>query len=69
MVWVFDMIEKQPDIVRRKAGSNAAIALCLVVFIAIIMGLTFVKWKSTGPVEGFDHAPRTGLADTAEANE
>ena len=43
---------------KRRKGRNLGVALCLVAFIALLFGLTMVKIRASGPVEGFDHAPR-----------
>jgi len=41
------------------------VAVCLVLFIGLVMVLSLVKITNSGPVEGYDHAPRPALADEA----
>ncbi len=54
---------KSHEIHTRRSGRNIGIASLLVGFIAIVFGLTVVKVRSLGPIEGFDHAPRPALAE------
>ena len=51
---------------RRRLGRNAGVAVCLVLFAAVVFGLSLVKILEAGQAEGFDHAPRPGLAAGAE---
>ena len=54
---------KTHEIHTRRAGRNVGVAARLVGFIAVVFGLTLAKISTTGPIEGFDHAPRPALAD------
>lgn len=54
---------KPHEIHTRRSGRNVGVAAILVGFIAIVFGLTVVKVRSLGPIEGFDHAPRPALAE------
>ena len=53
---------KPHEIHTRRAGRNLGVAGILIGFIAIVFGLTVVKVRSLGPIEGYDHAPRPALA-------
>ena len=59
---------KSHEIHERRSGRNIGVALTLISFIAVVFGLTVAKISTTGPVEGFDHAPRPALADRVEGN-
>ncbi|MGR3436441.1 MAG: hypothetical protein ACU0CO_16385 [Shimia sp.] len=50
--------DKPHELHTRRRGRNLGVALCLVGLIALLFALTTVKIRETGPVEGFDHAPR-----------
>ncbi|MGR3467165.1 MAG: hypothetical protein ACU0CI_04740 [Shimia sp.] len=43
---------------QRRKGRNIGVAVCLVAFMVLLVALTLVKLRETGPVEGFDHLPR-----------
>ena len=45
----------------RRASRNRGVGLVLVAFIAIVFGLTVVKVRNLGPIEGFDHVVRPAL--------
>ena len=40
------------------------LSLIVVLFIFLMMGLSFVKLTNSGPVEGYDHAPRPSMEET-----
>ena len=46
---------------RRRRSRNMGLGLVLVAFIAVIFGLTVVKVKQLGAVQGFDHVLRPEL--------
>lgn len=50
----------------RRFGRNLGLGLILVGMVAIVFGLTVVKVKNTGFVEGYDHAVRPSI--TTEGN-
>jgi len=54
-------IQVEHDLHKRRFGRNVGVGLILVGFIAIVFGLTVVKVKNTGFVEGFDHSVRYEL--------
>ena len=56
-------IRVESDMHRRRRSQNVGVAVCLVLFIGLVMVLSLVKIKNSGPVEGYDHAPRPALAD------
>ena len=56
---------KTHEIHERRSGRNIGVALTLIAFIAVVFGLTVAKISTSGPIEGFDHAPRPVLADRA----
>lgn len=47
----------------RRRSRNLGVGLSLAAFALIIFGLAFVKVRTVGPIEGFDHAPRPALAE------
>ena len=54
------------DLHRRRFSRNVGVGLALVAFVALMFGLTVAKVSETGPVEGFDHIVRPGLAGGSE---
>ena len=58
-------IRVESDMHRRRRSQNIGVAVCLVLFIVLVMVLSLVKITNSGPVEGYDHAPRPALADEA----
>ena len=56
-------IRVESDMHRRRRSQNIGVAVCLVSFIGLVMVLSLVKITNSGPVEGYDHAPRPALAD------
>jgi hypothetical protein len=48
---------------RRRRSQNLGVAVCLVLFIGLVTVLSLVKITSTGPVEGYDHAPRSSATE------
>ena len=56
-------IRVESDMHRRRRSQNVGVAVCLVLFIGLVMVLSLVKITKSGPVEGYDHAPRPALAD------
>ncbi len=59
---------KTHEIHTRRSGRNIGVAATLIGFIAVVFGLTVAKISTTGPIEGFDHAPRPALADRTGDN-
>ena len=58
------------DLHRRRRGRNLGVGLCLVGLVAVLFGLSAVKIRQAGPVEGFDHVARPQLEMQArEASE
>jgi len=56
-------IRVESDVHRRHRSQNVGVAVCLVLFIGLVMVLSLVKITNSGPVEGYDHVPRPALAD------
>ena len=55
----------ETDMHRRRRSQNLGVAICLVMFIGLVTVLSLVKITNTGPVEGFDHAPRASVTEEA----
>ena len=55
----------EPDMHRRRRSQNLGVAVCLVLFIGLVAVLSLVKITNTGPVEGYDHAPRASVTEEA----
>lgn len=51
-------IQVEHELHKRRFGRNVGVGLILVGFVAIVFGLTVVKVKNTGFVEGYDHSVR-----------
>lgn len=58
--------DKQSDMHKKKAGLNAAVALCLVGFAVLVTVLSLVKMLNTGAQEAYDHAPRPSVTEASE---
>ena len=50
----------------RRKSRNVGVAVALVAFIAVVFGLTVVKVKQLGAVQGFDHVVRPELVDRGQ---
>ncbi|MBV0911304.1 hypothetical protein [Anianabacter salinae] len=55
-------LKVEHEIHQRRSGRNMGVAICLVGFVAIVLGLTVVKVQQIGAVQGFDHVVRPELA-------
>ena len=55
----------ETDMQRRRRSQNFGVAVCLVFFIGLVTVLSLVKITNTGPVEGYDHAPRASVTEEA----
>jgi hypothetical protein len=55
----------ETDMHRRRRSQNLGVAACLVLFIGLVTVLSLVKITNTGPVEGYDHAPRASVTEEA----
>ena len=51
---------------KRRFSRNLGVGLALAAFAALLFALSAVKIKSTGPIQGFDHIVRPGLAERGE---
>lgn len=49
------------EIHRRRLGRNVGLGLTLLAFVAVVFGLTVVKVKQVGPIEGYDHVVQPHL--------
>ena len=54
-------LQVEHDLHRRRRSRNIGLGLVLIGFIAIVFGLTVVKVRQLGTVEGFDHVVRPEL--------
>ena len=54
------------EIHSRRLSRNRGVALVLVAFIAVVFGLTVVKVRQIGAVQGFDHVVRPELIQRTE---
>ena len=59
-------LAREHEILHRRSGRNIGVGLTLVAFIVVIFVLTIAKVQNGGPVEGFDHTFRPGLAEQAQ---
>ena len=55
----------ETDMHRRRGSQNLGVTVCLVLFIGLVAVLSLVKITNTGPVEGYDHAPRSSVTEEA----
>ena len=55
----------ETDMHRRRRSQSLGVAVCLVLFIGLVTVLSLVKITNTGPVEGYDHAPRASVTEEA----
>ncbi|WP_226781932.1 hypothetical protein [Oceaniglobus trochenteri] len=59
-------IKAEHELHKRRLSRNVGVGLVLVAFVAIIFGLTVVKVKQLGAVQGFDHVVRPELVPAAK---
>lgn len=59
-------IRAEHEIHQRRRSRNVGVGLVLVSFVALMFGLSVVKIKTLGPIEGFDHVARPELAEPAK---
>ncbi|WP_299359168.1 hypothetical protein [uncultured Paracoccus sp.] len=52
-------LQVEHEIHRRRRGRNMGLGLVLIAFVALVFGLSVVKIKNGGIIEGYDHQPRT----------
>jgi hypothetical protein len=57
-------ITRDHDLHRRRLGRNVGVGLVLVVFIALVFGLTIAKVSGGGSIAAFDHTYRPALDPT-----
>ncbi|MDP4032661.1 MAG: hypothetical protein Q8P60_07415 [Pseudorhodobacter sp.] len=55
----------QHEIYKRRFGRNVGLGLVLVVFVALVFGLTVVKVTNGDPMQGFDHNLRPEMLPDA----
>jgi len=60
------MLRVEHDLHRRRQSRNFGIALVLVGFIVVVFGLTVVKVRTLGAVQGFDHVVRPELMEQSQ---
>lgn len=54
-------LRPEHELHQRRKGRNLGLLAVLLVFIAIVFGLTVVKITNGDMMEGFDHKPRTSI--------
>ena len=54
-------LTREHDLHRRRRGRDAGVALTLVLFIALVFGLTIAKVQTGDQMQGFDHTYRVGI--------
>lgn len=54
------------EIHARRRSRNVGLGLTLAALIVVIFGLSVVKIRIVGPIEGYDHVARPSLAEPAE---
>ncbi|TYB87571.1 hypothetical protein [Oceaniovalibus sp. ACAM 378] len=54
-------IRVEHELHKRRFSRNLGVGLVLVAFVVIVFGLTVVKVKQLGAVQGFDHVVRPEL--------
>lgn len=61
-------LKVEHELHQRRFGRNLGVGLVLVGFVTIVFGLTVVKVKNTGFVEGYDHVARPALTVPEDGN-
>lgn len=61
------MIQAEHELHTRRRSRNRGVGLVLIAFIAIVFGLTVVKVRQLGAVQGFDHVVRPEILPGEEA--
>lgn len=59
-------LKARHELHRRRFSRNLGVGLALAGFAALMFVMSAVKIKSAGPIEGFDHVVRPGLAERGE---
>ncbi|TVP70979.1 MAG: hypothetical protein EA339_11435 [Rhodobacteraceae bacterium] len=54
-------ITREHDLHKRRSGRNIGLALTLIVFIALVFGLTIAKVSRGAALQAFDHSYRPSL--------
>ncbi|WP_172296488.1 hypothetical protein [Pseudoruegeria sp. HB172150] len=54
-------IRTEHELHKRRFSRNLGVGLALASFVLLVFALSVVKIQRVGPVEGFDHQPRTTL--------
>ena len=54
-------LTKDHDLHQRRFGRNAGVAVTLVLFAAVVFGITVAKISNGSMMEGFDHQPRASV--------
>ncbi|WP_378942247.1 hypothetical protein [Paracoccus sp. R86501] len=54
-------IQAEHEIHERRRSRNIGLGLVLLCFVALVFGLTVVKVRQGGLIEGYDHQPRVSL--------
>ena len=62
-------ITQTHELHKRRFGRNLGVALSLVVFAAIVFGLTVAKIRQGSLMEGFDHQPRVSVTPPVERDQ
>ncbi len=59
-------IRAEHEIHGRRRSRNLGVGLVLAGFVVLMFGLSVVKIKSLGPVEGYDHVVRPALVEPSQ---
>lgn len=59
-------IKAEHEIHRRRLSRNMGVGLVLAGFVVLMFGLSVVKVKQLGAVQGFDHAVRPEMTEPAQ---
>lgn len=58
-------LAREHDLHRRRRGRNVALGVVLVLFVALVFGLSIVKIEQGDMMEAFDHQPRASALPPA----
>ena len=59
-------LKVEHDIHKRRFSRNLGVGLALGTFVLLVFGLSVVKIRATGPIQGYDHVSQPGLAEPAK---
>jgi hypothetical protein len=59
-------LKVEHDLHRRRFSRNLGVGLALGTFVLLVFGLSVVKIRATGPIQGYDHVAQPELAAPAK---